>query len=93
MSVSDALSCSTRVSSSANNKGGVDKLLQSTSNKYSTSQRHTFVHIAQRLVLAHQLVALRLHILDLIVILGEGTIKLRLDHGGVLPGLDEFFLQ
>jgi hypothetical protein len=28
-----------------------------------------------------------------IVVLGEGTIKLGLDHGGVLPGLSEFFLQ
>jgi hypothetical protein len=62
-------------------------------NKYSTSQRHTFVLVAERLVLAHQFVALRLHVLDLIVVLDEGTIKLRLEHGGVLPGLGEFFLQ
>jgi hypothetical protein len=62
-------------------------------NKYSTSQRHTFVLVAERFVLTHQLVALRLLILDLIVILGEGTMKLRLEHGGVLPGLDEFFFQ
>jgi hypothetical protein len=68
-------------------------LLQGPSNKYSTSQRHNFVLIAERLVLAHQLIALRLHILDFIVVLGEGTIKLRLEHGGVLPGLGEFFLQ
>jgi hypothetical protein len=27
------------------------------------------------------------------MILGEGTVKLRLKHGGVLPGLREFFLQ
>jgi hypothetical protein len=27
------------------------------------------------------------------MILGEGTVKLRLEHGGVLPGLREFFLQ
>jgi hypothetical protein len=93
MSTSEAFSCSTRVSSSANNKGGDDRLLQGTSKKYSTSQWHTFVLIAERLVLAHHLVALRLHILDFIVVLGEGTIKLRLEHGGVLPGLGEFFLQ
>jgi hypothetical protein len=31
--------------------------------------------------------------LDFIMVLGEGTIKLRLEHGGVLPGLGEFFLQ
>jgi hypothetical protein len=62
-------------------------------NKYSTSQQHTFVLIAERLVLTHQLVALRLHILDFIMVLGEGTIKLRLEHGEVLPGLGEFFLQ
>jgi hypothetical protein len=27
------------------------------------------------------------------MILGEGTVKLRLEHGGVLRGLREFFLQ
>jgi hypothetical protein len=27
------------------------------------------------------------------MVLGEGTIKLRLEHGGVLPGLGEFFIQ
>jgi hypothetical protein len=27
------------------------------------------------------------------MVLGEGTIKLRLEHGGVHPGLIEFFLQ
>jgi hypothetical protein len=27
------------------------------------------------------------------VVLGEGTIKFGLEHGGVLPGLIEFFLQ
>jgi hypothetical protein len=27
------------------------------------------------------------------MVLGEGTIKLRLEHGGVLPGLSEFFFQ
>jgi hypothetical protein len=27
------------------------------------------------------------------MILGEGTVKLRLEHGGVLPSLREFFLQ
>jgi hypothetical protein len=93
MSTSEAFSCSTRVSSSSNNKGGDVVLLQGTSIKYSTRQRHTFVLIEERLVLAHQLVALRLHILDFIVVLGEGNIKLLLEHGGVLPGLGEFFLQ
>jgi hypothetical protein len=47
----------------------------------------------ERLVLAHQLVALRLHVLDFIMVLGEGAVKLRLEHGGVLPGFREFFLQ
>jgi hypothetical protein len=93
MSVYDALSCSTRVSSSANNKESDDRPLQGTSNKYSTSQRHTFVLIAEQYVLAHQLVPLRLHILDFIMVLGEVTIKLRLEHGGVLPGLGDFFIQ
>jgi hypothetical protein len=27
------------------------------------------------------------------MVLGEGAVKLRLDHGGVLPGLCELFLQ
>jgi hypothetical protein len=27
------------------------------------------------------------------MILGEGAVKLRLEHGGVLPGLYELFLQ
>jgi hypothetical protein len=27
------------------------------------------------------------------MVLGEGAIKLGLEHGGVLPGLSEFFLQ
>jgi hypothetical protein len=49
--------------------------------------------LAQRLVLADQLIALRLHILYFIVVLGEGAIKLGLEHGGVLPGFIEFFLQ
>jgi hypothetical protein len=49
--------------------------------------------LAQRLVLADQLIALRLHVLYFIMVLGEGTIKLRLEHGGVHPGLIEFFLQ
>jgi hypothetical protein len=47
----------------------------------------------QRLVLADQLISLRLHVLYLVVVLGKGTMKLGLEHGGVLPGLIEFFLQ
>jgi hypothetical protein len=46
-----------------------------------TSQQHTFVLIAERLVLPNQLITLRLHILDFIVVLGEGTIKLGLEQG------------
>jgi hypothetical protein len=93
MSTSEAFSCSTRVSSSAINKQGRVRLLQCTPNRYSTRQQHTFVLVAERLVLAHQFVALHQHVLDFIVILGEGTVKLRLEHGGVLPGLRKFFLQ
>jgi hypothetical protein len=48
--------------------------------------------LAQRLVLADQLIALRLHALYLVVVLGEGTIKLGLEHGGVLLGVIELFL-
>jgi hypothetical protein len=93
MSTSEAFSCSTWVSSSAINKQGGVRLLQGTSNGYSTRQQHTFVLVVERLVLAHQFVTLRLHVLDFIMILGEGTVKLRLEHGGVLPGLRGFFLQ
>jgi hypothetical protein len=49
--------------------------------------------LAQQLVLTNQFIALRLHILYLVVVLGEGTIELGLQHGGVLPGLVEFFVQ
>jgi hypothetical protein len=49
--------------------------------------------LAQRIVLADQFIALRLHVLYLVVVLGEGTIELGLQHGGVLPGLVEFLLQ
>jgi hypothetical protein len=31
--------------------------------------------------------------LHFIVVLGEGAIELGLEHGGVFPGLGEFFLQ
>jgi hypothetical protein len=93
MSTSEAFSCSTRVSSSANNTGDDVRLLQGIFNKYSTSQRHTFVLITERLVLSDKFISLCLHILHLIVVLGEGAIKLGLEHGGVLPGLCEFFLQ
>jgi hypothetical protein len=67
--------------------------LQGTSNGYSTRQQRTFILVAEQLVLAHQLVALRLHVLDFIMALGEGAVKPRLEHGRVLPGLREFFLQ
>jgi hypothetical protein len=93
MSISEAFSCSTRVSSSAINKQGGVRLLQGTSNEYSTRHRCTFVLVAKRLVLPHQFVALRLHVLNFIMVLGEGAMKLRLEHGGVLPGLSELFLQ
>jgi hypothetical protein len=84
MSTSEAFSCSTRVSSSAINKQGRVRLLQGTSNGYSTRQQCTFVLVAEQLVLAHQLVALCLHVLDFVMVLGEGAVKLRLEHGGML---------
>jgi hypothetical protein len=66
---------------------------QGTRNKYSTSwRRHTFVLLAQRLVLANKVIALRLHLLHLVMVLGEGSIQFGLHHGGVLPGLVELFL-
>jgi hypothetical protein len=41
------------------------------------------------LVLPHQVVALRLHILDIVVIFGEGGVKPGLHGGHVLPRLQE----
>jgi hypothetical protein len=46
----------------------------------------------QRLVLANQVIALRLHLLHLVVVLDEGSIQFGLQHGGVLPGFVEFLL-
>jgi hypothetical protein len=65
----------------------------STSNKYPTRQWCTFVLVAERLVLPHQVVALRLHLLDVIVVLGKGGVQLLLHGGSVLPGLHELLLQ
>jgi hypothetical protein len=93
MSTSEAFSCSTRVSSSAINKQGEVRPMQGTPNGYSTRHHRTFVLVAERLVFAHQLVTLRLHVLDFVMVLGEGAVEFRLEHGGVLPGLREFFLQ
>jgi hypothetical protein len=45
--------------------------------------QRTIVLLAQRLVLPDQVIALRLHLLHLVVVLGEGTIKLGLQQGGV----------
>jgi hypothetical protein len=55
--------------------------------------RHTFILLAQQLVLVNQVITLRLHLLYLIVVLGEDSVQLGLQHGKVLPGLVEFFLQ
>jgi hypothetical protein len=49
--------------------------------------------MVQRLVLPDQVIALLLHLLNLIVVLGEGTIKLGLQQGGVLLGLVQLFLH
>jgi hypothetical protein len=68
------------------------RLPQATINKYPTRWSRTFIFVAERLVLPHQIVALRLHLLDVIVILGEGGVQLRLHGGGVLAGLHELFL-
>jgi hypothetical protein len=56
-------------------------------------QQRTFVLVAERFVLPHQLVTFRLHVLHFIMVLGEGAVKFRLEHGGVPPGLRELFLQ
>jgi hypothetical protein len=91
MSVSEAFSWSTRVSSSAINKAKRVRLHQGTTNGYSARQRRTFIFVAERLILPHQLLALCLQILDFIVILGEGAVQFQLHRGGVLPGLHELF--
>jgi hypothetical protein len=52
------------------------RLPQATINKYPTRRSRTFVLVVGSLVLPHELVALRLHILDVIVILGEGGVQL-----------------
>jgi hypothetical protein len=59
---------------------------------YPTRQWRTFILVAERLVLPHQLIVLRLHILDFVVIMGEGAVQLRLHRGGVFPGLHKLFL-
>jgi hypothetical protein len=89
-SVSDAFNWSTRASRSAKAQRTHVRLLQGTLNKYSTGwRRHTFVLLMQRLVLANQVIAFRLHLLYLIVVLGESSIQLGLQHSGVLLGLIE----
>jgi hypothetical protein len=45
------------------------------------------------LVLPHQLVALCLHILDIIVVLGKGGVDLGLHGGRVLPRHQELIFQ
>jgi hypothetical protein len=45
------------------------------------------------LVLPHQVVALCLHILDIIVILGKGGVELRLHGGRVLPIFQKLLFQ
>jgi hypothetical protein len=67
---------------------------QGTRNKYSTSWwQHTFVLLTQRLVLTNQVIALRLHLLYLVMVLGESSIQFGLmQDGGVLPGFVEFLL-
>jgi hypothetical protein len=57
------------------NKQGEVRPLQGISNGYSTRQQRTFVLVVERLVLAHQLVALRMHVLDFVMVLGEGAVK------------------
>jgi hypothetical protein len=81
----------------------VSQALQSTSKASQTTARYfqwvldkttrTFILVVERLILPHQLITLRLHILYFVVILGEGAIQFRLKHGGVLSGLHDLFLQ
>jgi hypothetical protein len=53
----------------------------------------TYLLLAQRLVLPNQVIALRVHLMHLVVVLGEGTIKLGLQQGRVLLVLVQLFLQ
>jgi hypothetical protein len=76
-SVSDAFSWSTQASRSAKIQEFMSDYRQGTRNKYPTCQRrHTFVLLVQRLVLANQVIALCMHFLHLVMVLGEGSIQL-----------------
>jgi hypothetical protein len=56
-------------------------------------KRCTFVLVAERLVPPHQVIALCLHVLDIIVVLGKGGVELGLHGGRVLPRLQELLFQ
>jgi hypothetical protein len=76
MLVSEDFSCSTWPSSSATQQqySGLDYF-----SPPATTQQvkwRTFILVAERLVPPHQVVALCLHVLDIIVVLGKGGVKL-----------------
>jgi hypothetical protein len=69
---------------------------QTTSRPPTTTQQvkqRTFVLVAEALVLPHQVVALCLQLLDVIVILGKGGVELGLHGSRVLPRLQKLILQ
>jgi hypothetical protein len=55
-------------------------------------QRRTFVLVAEALVLPHQVMALCLQLLDIIVILGKSGVELGLHGDRVLPRLHKLIL-
>jgi hypothetical protein len=56
-------------------------------------QRRTFILVTEALVLPHQVIVLRLQLLDVIVVLGESGVELGLHGSRVLPRLQKLILQ
>jgi hypothetical protein len=93
MLVSEDFSCSTWPSSSATRQqysgSGISRPPTST----RQVQRRTFVLVAEALILPHQVVALRLQLLDIVVAFGESGVELRLHGSRVLLRLHKLLFQ
>jgi hypothetical protein len=93
MLISEDFNCSTWPSSSATQQSAAG---QTTSRPPITTrqvQRRTFVIVAEALILPHQVIALCLQLLDIIVILGKGGVEIGLHGGRVLPRLQKLLFQ
>jgi hypothetical protein len=69
-----------------------DAVGQTTSRPPTTTQqakRRTFVLVAEGLVLSHQVIALCLQLLDVIMVLGKSGVELGLHGSRVLPRLQK----